>query len=93
MSGLALWPETLESLQSRGVLAWNTRAGACADPGWQASCPESVRLWLREPGDGVLAAVWDAETADWLCAALEALGEPYRRAAGEGADWVLLERD
>lgn len=93
MGGLALWPETLESLQSRGVLAWNTRAGACADPGWQASCPESVRLWLREPGDGVLAAVWDAETADWLCAALEALGEPYRRAAGEGADWVLLERD
>lgn len=91
LTGLALQEETLETLKGRNALTWLTRAQALASPYWTSAYPQQVQAWLREEGDGVLIALWEEQTADWLTAGLTWRGISFQRVKGMEMTYLLLE--
>lgn len=93
LTGLALREETLETLKGRSALTWLTRAQALASPYWRSAYPEPVQTWLTRPGEGILIALWDRETADWLVDALTRRAIGFRQITDQGMRYLLTEED
>ncbi|MGM9593903.1 MAG: DUF5693 family protein [Candidatus Onthomonas sp.] len=93
LTGLALREETLETLKERSVLTWLTRAQALASPYWMSAYPEEIQTWLIRPGDGILIALWERDTAQWLSGALEARALSCETVTGNGMIYLLVEGD
>lgn len=93
LTGLALWPENLETLKQRGALTWLTRTQALQSPYWKTAYPEGVQGWLSREGDGILIALWDQETAEWLTQALEQRDIPVETVTGQGITYLLTEEE
>lgn len=91
LTGLALREETLETLKGRSALTWLTRAQALASPYWTSAYPEAVQTWLMQRGDGILIALWERDTAQWLSEALQARALSYETVTGNGMIYLLLE--
>ena len=91
LTGLALREETLETLKGRNALTWLTRAQALASPYWTSAYPEAVQTWLMQRGDGILIALWERDTAQWLFKALQDRGLSYETVTGNGMIYLLME--
>lgn len=89
LTGLALREETLETLKGRRALTWLTRAQALASPYWRTAYPQPVQAWLTQPGEGVLIALWDQETADWLADGLTRREIGFQQVTGQGMIYLL----
>ncbi|MGM9536885.1 MAG: DUF5693 family protein [Candidatus Onthomonas sp.] len=91
LTGLALREETLETLKERSALTWLTRTQALASPYWTSAYPEPVQAWLTEAGEGVLIALWEQDTAQWLSEALTDRELSFETVAENGMIYLLLE--
>lgn len=93
LCGLALHEESLETLKERSVLTWLTRAQALASPYWTSAYPEAVQTWLMEQEDGILVALWDAETEEWLSNALSGREISFQLVQADEMRYLLLDGD
>ena len=91
LTGLALREETLETLKGRSGLTWLTRAQALTAPDWTSAYPEQVQAWLTQTGEGVLIALWERDTVQWLAGGLEARALSYETVTGNGMIYLLVE--